>query len=210
MLWDEEDKRGWLVNGTSVLLHLLRASLKHDSMDEISTEFLFNPESMQEAPETHKASSAIKVLVTSHNRKLPIYLEKEGYLRLEDRIEELYDTLEKIMDYEVSIATQISVNSSRTRKHLEGWDLMTWLPVATSFILVLPLLQQSAKDGSISLELSTQLHYLVDDLVKLYSPSVLAPVPNGQNCQRACTTSPPLFRTSKKSWTWMVTQRQAR
>lgn len=122
MLWDEEDKRGWLVNGTSVLLHLLRASLKHDSMDEISTEFLFNPESMQEAPETHKASSAIKVLVTSHNRKLPIYLEKEGYLRLEDRIEELYDTLEKIMDYEVSIATQISVNSSRTRKHLEGWD----------------------------------------------------------------------------------------
>ncbi|KAK6811024.1 hypothetical protein RU639_013191 [Aspergillus parasiticus] len=122
VLWDEEDKRGWLVNGTSALLHLLRASLKHDSMDEISTEFLFNPEDMQEAPETRKASSAIKVLVNSHNRKLPIYLEKEGYLCLEDRIEELYNTLEKVMDYEVGIATQRGTNSSRTRKYLEGWD----------------------------------------------------------------------------------------
>lgn len=122
MLWDEEDKRGWLVNGTSVLLHLLRASLKHDSMDEISTEFLFNVEDMQEAPEACRASSAIKVLVNSNNRKLPIYLEKDGYLRLEDRIEELYDTLEKIMDYEVGMATQSSASSSRARKYLEGWD----------------------------------------------------------------------------------------
>ncbi|KAB8276225.1 nucleoside phosphorylase domain-containing protein [Aspergillus minisclerotigenes] len=122
VLWDEEDKRGWLVNGTSVLLHLLRASLKHDSMDEISTEFLFNVEDMEEAPEAYRASSAIKVLVNSNNRKLPIYLEKDGYLRLEDRIEELYDTLEKIMDYEVGMATQSSAGSSRARKYLEGWD----------------------------------------------------------------------------------------
>ncbi|KAE8359467.1 hypothetical protein BDV27DRAFT_168539 [Aspergillus caelatus] len=105
VLWDEEDKRGWLVNGTSVLLHLLRASLKLDSMDEVSTEFLFNPEDMQEAPETHKASSAIEVLVTWHNRKLPIYLEQEG-----------------LWNYEVSFATQDNVNLSRTRKHLESWD----------------------------------------------------------------------------------------
>ncbi|GMG26465.1 unnamed protein product [Aspergillus oryzae] len=91
-------------------------------MDEISTEFLFNVEDMQEAPEACRASSAIKVLVNSNNRKLPIYLEKDGYLRLEDRIEELYDTLEKIMDYEVGMATQSSASSSRARKYLEGWD----------------------------------------------------------------------------------------
>lgn len=31
LLWDERDKRGWLINGTSALLHVLRASLKHDN-----------------------------------------------------------------------------------------------------------------------------------------------------------------------------------
>ncbi|KAJ5364559.1 uncharacterized protein N7496_010272 [Penicillium cataractarum] len=122
VLWDEEDKRGWLINGASVLLHLLRASLKHDSMDELSTEFLFNPEDLQEASETRRAFSAIKVLANQSNRKLPIYLEKGTYLRLEDRVEELYDTLEKIMDYEVGIATPSSAKSSRPRKYLEGWD----------------------------------------------------------------------------------------
>lgn len=122
VLWDEEDKRGWLINGGSVLLHLLRASLKHDSMDELSTEFLFNPEDLQEASETRKAFSAIKVLANQSNRKLPIYLEKKNYLCLEDRVEELYDTLEKIMDYEVGIATPSSAKSSRPRKYLEGWD----------------------------------------------------------------------------------------
>ncbi|KAJ5984630.1 hypothetical protein N7481_006729 [Penicillium waksmanii] len=122
VLWDEEDKRGWLINGGSVLLHLLRASLKHDSMDELSTEFLFNPEDLQEASENRKTFSAIKVLANQSNRRLPIYLEKGNYLRLEDRVVELYDTLEKIMDYEVGIATPSSAKSSRARKYLEGWD----------------------------------------------------------------------------------------
>ncbi|PON26055.1 hypothetical protein TGAM01_v204999 [Trichoderma gamsii] len=41
LLWDEANKRGWLVNGTTALLHLVRASLNHDSKDEFKPAFLF-------------------------------------------------------------------------------------------------------------------------------------------------------------------------
>ncbi|KAL2824353.1 nucleoside phosphorylase domain-containing protein [Aspergillus cavernicola] len=77
---------------------------------------------MREAPETHRASSAIKVLGNKNNMQLPIYPEKEGYLLIEDRVGDLYDILEKIMDYQVSIAAQSGPNLSRPRKYLEGWD----------------------------------------------------------------------------------------
>jgi hypothetical protein len=43
VLWDEHGKRGWLVNGTSALLHILRASLKHDSEGDFQDVFLFKP-----------------------------------------------------------------------------------------------------------------------------------------------------------------------
>ncbi|KAH8812428.1 hypothetical protein F5884DRAFT_309735 [Xylogone sp. PMI_703] len=119
VFWDEEDKRGWLVNGTSALLHLLRASLEYDSTDEFSFEFCFKREDMQEAPEMHKAYSAVKVLQNKQNLKLKIYPEKEDFLHLEGRVEELYDTLEKTIDHQVSIAGQYDI---RPRKYLEGWD----------------------------------------------------------------------------------------
>ena len=119
MLWDEEDKRGWLVNGTSALLHLLRASLEHDSTDKFKSVFLFKREKMQEASELHKAHAAIDVLLNAKNRDLKIYPKNNGYLRLEDRVEHFYDILEQIIDYQASVAEQSSV---RARKHLEGWD----------------------------------------------------------------------------------------
>ena len=34
MLWDVDDQRGWLINGSSALLHLLRASLEFNKTDE--------------------------------------------------------------------------------------------------------------------------------------------------------------------------------
>ncbi|RYP32296.1 hypothetical protein DL767_005271 [Monosporascus sp. MG133] len=123
VLWDEEDKRGWLVNGSSALLHLLRASLEYDSIDEFNSEFRFKREDMQEAPESHKANSAVKVLLNRENMKLEIYPEKEDYVRVKNRVEDLLDILEKIIDYQFLAASQSGVNLKfRARKHLEGWD----------------------------------------------------------------------------------------
>jgi hypothetical protein len=123
VLWDEDDKRDWLVNGASALLHLLRASLEHNSTDKFESAFLSKREEFQEASEPHRADSAIDVLLNRTNKELEIYPEKKDYLRLEDRVEHFYDTLEKIIDHQVGVAGQSGVKLKlRARKHLEGWD----------------------------------------------------------------------------------------
>lgn len=123
VLWDQEDKRGWLINGTSALLHLLRASLEYDRNSNFKDVFLFKQEEMKEASEPHQAHSAIKVLLNSMNKNLKIYPDKAGYIRLEDRVEHFFDILEKIIDYQVSIAGPSGVKmKSMPRSLLEGWD----------------------------------------------------------------------------------------
>ncbi|KAJ4206405.1 hypothetical protein NW759_014194 [Fusarium solani] len=119
LLWDERDKRGWLINGTSALLHVLRASLKHDNEDV----FLCNPEDLQESNERFTADSAIEMLVKSKNRGLRLYGEKDGDLLLEDRIDHLYNILEKLIDHQADIAGYCGEKlDSKPRKYLEGWD----------------------------------------------------------------------------------------
>lgn len=58
VLWDENDKRGWLVNGTSALLYLLRTSLGFNKTDKFNSAFLFKSEEMKEVPITHTTNSA--------------------------------------------------------------------------------------------------------------------------------------------------------
>jgi hypothetical protein len=72
VLWDEADKRGWLVNGISALLHLVRASLKHYSTDDFSFAFQFDSSKMHDTTE-HKPNSAHKVLANDNNKELEIY-----------------------------------------------------------------------------------------------------------------------------------------
>jgi hypothetical protein len=174
VLWDEEDKRGWLVNGTSALLHLLRASLEHNRTDKFKSAFLFKSEEMKEASIPYTADSAIDVLLNPKNMKLEIYPEKgEMYLRLEDRVEHFYNILEKIIDHQADIAGQRTLST------------LVWLH-----------LKQSVKDGSISPELSMQLPCLDVDSAKLCSRLIPEnPALAGPNCQRGGTISRPVFPT---------------
>jgi hypothetical protein len=120
VLWDEEDKRGWLVNGTSVLLHLLRSYLEYSRGSNIKSAFLFKSEDMEEAPRQYTADSAIEVLLNPTNMDLKIYQEGADYIRLKHQVEHYYDILEQIIDHQV---LQGSVDSGpRSRKYLEGWD----------------------------------------------------------------------------------------
>lgn len=126
VLWDDEDKRGWLVNGTSALLHLLCASLEHNRSDKFKSAFLFKSEEMKEASIQHTADSAIDVLLNPQNMKLEIYPDKgDMYLRLEDRVGHFYNILEMIIDHQADMARQRGVKLKlRVRKRLEGWDFM--------------------------------------------------------------------------------------
>ncbi len=123
VLWDEADKRGWLINGTSALLHVVRASLDHDSRDKFKSAFVFKSEDLQESPTPFTADSATDVLINPDNMKLKLYPEKEGYLTLESRIDHFYNILEKLIDHQADIAGYCGINIvNQPRRNLEGWD----------------------------------------------------------------------------------------
>ncbi|KAI5461596.1 hypothetical protein BGZ63DRAFT_238538 [Mariannaea sp. PMI_226] len=123
LLWDEADKRGWLVNGTSALLYLVRASLDLNSRDKFSAAFVFRNEHLQESPTPFTADSAIDVLINPENLALRLYHDKDGFLLLESRIDHFYSILEKLIDHQFNIAGENGTNIMKTpRQDLEGWD----------------------------------------------------------------------------------------
>jgi hypothetical protein len=73
VLWDDDSKRGWLVNGTSALLHLVRAWLSFAAKDKFSSRFLFDPAKLMNGINHHNPDSAIDVLINASNMALPIY-----------------------------------------------------------------------------------------------------------------------------------------
>ncbi|UKZ62464.1 uncharacterized protein TrAtP1_003713 [Trichoderma atroviride] len=122
LLWDEANKRGWLVNGTTALLHLVRASLDHDSKDEFSSAFLFKKELIQESEDPFKTHSATHVLINEVNRKLPIYRNRDGYIQFEDRVEHMHSVLERLINYQKCVSGDLKEFRSHPRRNLEGWD----------------------------------------------------------------------------------------
>lgn len=126
LLWDERDKRGWLVNGTTALLHIVRAFLSHAKEDNFKSAFQFKDEDFQEAKVPFTADSAIAVLLNPVNRRLKLYDEEEGdgdeYL-LKTQIDHFYNILEQLIEYQADIA---GLNGSKLgnnpRRFLEGWD----------------------------------------------------------------------------------------
>ncbi|KAL8382179.1 hypothetical protein RB595_006117 [Gaeumannomyces hyphopodioides] len=141
ILWDEESRRGWLVNGASALLHLLRASLRQSRKDKFKGAFLFNESSFIEAKGHNNADSAIEVLINERNLRLPLYSERsetvqsetsKGQLSatrtskfycIQDRVEHLYGILEKMIDHQTAVERRGGVQMPEwPRRQLEGWD----------------------------------------------------------------------------------------
>ena len=110
------------MRGTSALLHLLSASLKHYEMDAFSASLLSKFNDIVEPSTDSLGDYAINVLLDERNMKLPIYPEKSEvqleddelttpqdpcrapktkrkYYRVEDRVEELYETLKRLIDH---------------------------------------------------------------------------------------------------------------
>ncbi|KAM5519714.1 PFS domain-containing protein [Fusarium oxysporum f. sp. phaseoli] len=123
LLWDENDKRGCLTNGTSALLHVVRASLAFDSTDKFQSAFIFKSDDLQESPKPFTADSAIDVLINPKNQTLKLYPERNGFIVLADRIDQYYNLLEKMLDHQTDITRRHSGNLEKMpRKYLEGWD----------------------------------------------------------------------------------------
>ncbi|KAK0646785.1 hypothetical protein B0T16DRAFT_493694 [Cercophora newfieldiana] len=149
VFWDEAEKRGWLVNGTSALLHSVRASLELDREGDFAFLCAFDPNRMTEPSETHKPNSSFRVLTdagnmnlevfpgvvtsTHHERTIPrtgtsvedVLREETTTYRVHHRFDEHYRNLEKMIEHQTRIAGRNGINMKvRIRKHLEGWDFI--------------------------------------------------------------------------------------
>lgn len=123
ILWDVGEKRGWLVNGASALLHLVRGSLAQDQFDSRFGSFsLFKSDDFQEALKLHQTDAALEVLLNQNNLQVKIYSEDEGHIRFKDYIEDFYDLLEKMVDYQFKAVGTGHAACNVPRSLLEGWD----------------------------------------------------------------------------------------
>ncbi|KAK5422308.1 hypothetical protein LTR06_000565 [Exophiala xenobiotica] len=123
VLWDTGECKGWPVNGNSALLHLTRASLEHNRTDDFSSEFCFRSEDLQESIEPRCPGSSLDVLLKNENRQLPLYREEKDPPRFENRVEDLWNFLYHIAEYQHRAAGQNGIKLRlRPRRHLEGWE----------------------------------------------------------------------------------------
>lgn len=123
IFWEDEERRGWLVNGAGALLHLVRASLKQDSMGKIRSALLISPNQIEEPENQHDPDVAMQVLLNEKNRHIKLFREKEDFIYLEDRIDSLYEVMEKIVEHQYQRLEQARRSHQATpRRHLEGWN----------------------------------------------------------------------------------------
>ncbi|KAI0115923.1 hypothetical protein GGR51DRAFT_368392 [Nemania sp. FL0031] len=118
ILWDVDSKKGWLVNGISAWLHLLRARLKHISEDGNHGPELREP-SIISRYTVHSASEFFK---KAENMNLPVYPnEYHGQGRpftVMDQSNRLYDILTNLIELQgVAVRSQ----AYASRKYLSGW-----------------------------------------------------------------------------------------
>lgn len=123
-LWDEEEKRCWLVSGTSALLHLTRSSLQIYSEDAFSSEFQFDPAEMLDDC-IYTPTSAIPVLINCRNRSLEVYRGKMESIEedFEGLVKKHFRTMEAIIERHKHAARRDGINLDMgVRKYLEGYD----------------------------------------------------------------------------------------
>ncbi|KAF1733926.1 hypothetical protein CRV24_005457 [Beauveria bassiana] len=145
VFWDEKVKRGWLVNGTSALLHIMRASLAQSEHDDSSACLLFDKSKMNNFPDkSYKHNTAMRVLIDQGNQGLVIYpdsiyqtrktsadsgnstnTQTSTYFHFGDLAKKHFAALEQMIDYHSHLAGRDGINLKiRLRKHLEGWDFV--------------------------------------------------------------------------------------
>ncbi|EED18858.1 hypothetical protein TSTA_125700 [Talaromyces stipitatus ATCC 10500] len=115
--------RGWLLNGTSSLLHLLYSSLEFGRTDTAMFNLTLDSSGIIEPDALHTTSSTMQVLLSPDNLTLHLYHSLQGQQndllvsasQLRDRIEQLFDVA-KVTEKRSSKLRDM------TRKILEGWD----------------------------------------------------------------------------------------
>lgn len=176
VLWDEATKRGWLLNGASALLHLVRASIQHDTTGPFSSECPFRWDDLEEPAAESKSTSefAIAILLSRRNRDLAIFEGKDDHVKFEDRVEHFLNIFEQIFDYQVHAAGPDGSgyrSKGIPRAHFEGWDFHD---LATEIDSLHPRLATFAPQGKAWVDFTRSIHainLLGRDFGEILAPS---------------------------------------
>ncbi|KAK7409282.1 hypothetical protein QQX98_008522 [Neonectria punicea] len=139
VFYDVEDRRAWLTDGASALLHLLRVSLYLDENDPESTyDWIFDAKKLKDQWNGLSGrQAALKTLKSWDNLDLNVYiagkhrradgvLETE-YYTLEKRVKKILRSIEILIDRQVMVAFQDGIRISQTldpRRDIVGFDIL--------------------------------------------------------------------------------------
>lgn len=151
VLYDAKDRRAWLVDGASAVLHLVRASFRASfrkaATDKVNPHLLFKPNELVEANPIHTGKeAAMSVLTDIRNMGLKVYVKtsevweettdvngiqqtitkkKETYIRFQDHVERIYHALEQCFDLQAQAKSEDGYGlRMNPRRHLTGFDFM--------------------------------------------------------------------------------------
>ena len=136
ILHDTRDRRAWLVDGQSALLHLTRASFSADSRRFPNQNYLKILDSLHKSEDryTGRAASA-EVLTKQENLDLVVRSKKDtadqtkgdNEYRFRDRVKELFSFLEQMIDHQEDMKDGEGIGfmiMQSPRKHLMGFDFI--------------------------------------------------------------------------------------
>ncbi|KAI9662246.1 MAG: hypothetical protein M1821_008412 [Bathelium mastoideum] len=153
VLYDNIDRRVWLLDGASVLLHLLRAFIKHSQTNSrLKDFFILEDGELVEANESQEGGeAAFYVLANEYNQSLPLWPKtaapteektmklgseerpeetikyQKAYFCLKDRVLQICRILQQILAHQDDVYTRDGVGARiklTPRRQLEGFDFM--------------------------------------------------------------------------------------
>ncbi len=134
VLYDVSERRAWLVDGVSALLHLVRVSLhRHEHNKYSPYEWLYDPKKLNDTwNDCTGYFAALKTLTDWHNLNLGLYVkEKQGdeirAATFGEEVERLLHSFEIIIDTQTKFGSQDGVRIFQTlnpRKSIVGFDIL--------------------------------------------------------------------------------------
>ena len=147
VLWNSKESRGWLVDGISALLHMLRTSLKASQSSRFfKSAFKLRETDIYESDESYPQAAFDFFTINNHrNLELELYLRKLEVVNertvgeeptgstktkiasvlMQDRVEHLWEILAQIITQQVEFSKREGCYwKPQLRESLEGWDFV--------------------------------------------------------------------------------------
>jgi hypothetical protein len=136
--YDVTDRRAWLVDGASALLHLVRISLQLDENKlEPTYHWVFSKDELKEDWTNFGGhAAAIRTLKEWENRALNVYIKNQTisdgrrintYSTFGDRVNKVLHSLELVIEYQIRIAAEGGIKVPQTfdtRRGILGFDIL--------------------------------------------------------------------------------------